>query len=153
MVPMPTAPASLKRVLLAGKFDGSNLESSYRRAFEGLGCQVSIFDFEKAVTRHCRFGRIGWLLNTYLTVEAWIRKANRDLVLQAVEFRSDLVVVIGQQPVRAGALTQIKAGSDVSLVFVWPDTLLNLQDNIVASLPIFDLVGTYSQSSSVLLGK
>src|SRR5262245_11641136 len=110
----------MKRVLLAGKFDGWNLESSYQRAFETLGCQVSIFDFENAVGRHCRFGKLGRLVSTYLTVEAWIRKANRDLVLQALDFRSDLVIVIGQQPIRAGALTQIKACGDVGLVCVWP---------------------------------
>jgi spore maturation protein CgeB len=145
--PTPTVPPSIKRVLLAGKFDGWNLESSYRRAFEGLGCQVAIFDFEKAVDRHCRLGKFGRFFNRFVPVEAWVRKANRELVLQAYEFSPELVAVFGSSPICAGALAQLKASMDVSLVYVWPDPLVNLENHIVSGLRVIDLVATYSRST------
>jgi spore maturation protein CgeB len=72
------------------------------------------------------------------------------MVLRAMEWRPDLLVVIGQQPVRSGALCQIKAALDIGLVYVWPDTMLNLAENTVTCLPIYDLVGTYSSSTVAL---
>ena len=145
--PNLVVPASLKRVLLAGKFDGWNLESSYRRAFESLGCPVSVFDFEKSLDRHCRLGKFGRLFNAFVPVESWVRKANRELVLQAYEFNPELVAVFGLSPISAGALAQLKASLDTSLVHVWPDPLVNLENHIVSGLRLIDLVATFSKST------
>jgi spore maturation protein CgeB len=80
-------------------------------------------------------------------VEAWVRKANRQLVLQAYEFRPEVVAVFGSSPISAGALAQLKASMDVSLVNVWPDPLVNLENHIVGGLRVIDLVATYSKST------
>jgi len=137
----------IQRVLIVGQEDPTNLESSYQRAFECLGCEVATFDITKAVDRRCRLGRFGRLLNTYLPVTAWVRKANRDLILEAVRLRPDLILVFGFYPVRAGALAQIKALLDVTLVHIWPDPLVNLDEAMVCCLPLFDFEASYSQSA------
>ena len=136
-----------QRVLIVGQTDPANLEYSYRRAFESLGCEVMMFDIIAAVDHHCRLGWFGRLLNTFFPVASWDRKANRDLVLEAIRLQPHLILVFGFYPVRAGALAQIKASIDVALVHVWPDPLVNLDDATVCCLPLFDLEASYSEST------
>lgn len=92
------------------------------------------------------------MLGGLVDVEPWIRKANREMVMQGIEFRPDLVAVIGAQPLRAGALAQLKiACPNASLAFVWPDPLVNLSDTLQGCLRVFDVVATYSSSHVPLI--
>jgi len=142
----------MKRVLLIGTQTPSNLESSYERAFRRLDCEVATFDVFEAISRNSRFGKLGQIFTSFVPVEAWIQKANREVLLRAIEFQPDLIVVIGGHPIRVGSLSQMKiACPGVTLAFVWPDTMLNLTGTLVECLPLFDVVGTYSQSSVPLM--
>src|SRR5262249_59358409 len=58
-----------------------------------------------------------------------------------------LVTVVGSCPVSAGALAQIKASLEVTLVHIWPDTLVNLDSSLIECLPLYDLECVYSQSA------
>lgn len=135
------------RVMLVGSFAPGALERSYGSAFADVGCEVKEFDIAEAVQRNVRLGRLGRLLNRFLPVEPWIRKANREMVLAAIVFRPDVFVAIGQNPVRAGALAQLRAVRSVRTVIVWPDTMVNLGGSIIECLPLYDLVATYSRES------
>ncbi|HAJ35403.1 MAG TPA: hypothetical protein DCL15_06885 [Chloroflexi bacterium] len=136
------------RVLLAGTFAPGALERSYAAGFEDAGCNVQTFDIAGAINRYCRLGRFGRMFNTFVPVEPWIRKANRDLVLLAMKSTPDLIAVFGQNRVRSGALAQIRSMlPNVRLVYVWPDTLVNLGEASISALPLFDLIATYSQST------
>ncbi len=135
------------RLLLVGHFVPGALERSYWTAFESLGCEVFSFDIVQAINRHCRLGRLGQIFNAFVSVEPWIRKANRDLVICAVESQPDYVLTFGQYLIQAGALAQIRSAGNSRLIHVWPDTLLNVSHNLISCLPLFDLVASYSQAS------
>ena len=136
------------RVLVVGDFWHGSLEESYARAFELEGTRVKRFTLSAAVHRYTRLGRIGKLLNTFYPMEAWINKANRELVLAAMDFRPNLIVVGGPGPVRVGSLAQIRALSpETRLVLLWPDTLLRILPHVPACLPLYDLVASYARSA------
>lgn len=138
---------SNRKILLVGYFGPGALEYSYKSAFCDLGCDVSSFNIADSVQRNCRGGKAGRLFNRFVPVEPWIRKANREMVLEVLLFKPDVVVVFGQNPVQVGALAQIRAMLDVKIVYVWPDTLLNLSHTMVDILPMYDLIATYSRST------
>lgn len=143
------------KVLLVGGFAEGALEKSYASAFTSSGCDVHCFNIRGAVRNNTRFGPVGHLFNTFVPVDAWIRKANRELVVKAQELLPDVLVVFGQSPVRAGALAQIRSSQEVKLLQVWPDTLVNLDSDLIPSLSLYDLVATYGEStisSFVMLG-
>ncbi|MCM3900851.1 MAG: glycosyltransferase [Pyrinomonadaceae bacterium] len=136
-----------RRVMLVGQFGPGALECSYRTAFESLGWEVMGFDIGHAIEHYCRVGRLGQAFNAFVPVAPWIRKANRDLVIQVVESQPDYLCTFGHYPIQAGALAQIRSASSAALVHIWPDTLANLVDSLIVCLPLFDLVASYSQSS------
>lgn len=135
-----------RKVMLVGHFCPGALERSYRTAFELLDCEVSTFDIVEAINNNCRLGWFGQSFNTFVPVEAWIRKANREMVIQALESQPDYLLTFGQYPVQAGALAQIRSASKCALVHVWPDPLLNVGNSLISCLPVFDLVASYSQA-------
>lgn len=141
------------RVMLVGQFMPGSLERSYQAAFESIECEVLPFDLAAAVAGYCRLGELGRRFNKFVPVEAWIKKANRDLVSSVTRFRPHYVVTVGQYPLRAGALAQIRASVRTALIHIWPDTLLNLGNDLAACLPLFDLVASYSESSLEQLQK
>lgn len=132
--------------MLVGHFGPGALERSYLKAFESLGCEVSTFDMILAVERYCRLGWWGRTFNSFVPVEPWVRKANRDLVIQALQSQPDYLFTFGHYPIQAGALAQIRSTAKTALVHVWPDTLLNVGNNLILCLPLFDLVASYSRS-------
>jgi spore maturation protein CgeB len=136
-----------RRVMLVGHFEPGALERSYRTAFEALDCHVTSFDIVHAINRQCRLGWWGRNFNLFFPVETWIRKANRELVLKAVESQPDYLLTFGQYPIQAGALAQIRSVSNCALVHVWPDSLLNVGHSLISCLPLFDLFASYSQST------
>lgn len=136
-----------RRILIVGNAHRGNLEASYEAAFRQLGCEVEVFSLARAVDGYARLGRAGRVFNRFVPVEAWVRKANRDLVMKAIEWQPGVVLIVGQHPVRLGAVAQLQTGTSVRVGLVWPDTLLNLEDNLVACLPVLDAVFTYSERS------
>jgi hypothetical protein len=137
------------KILLVGSFSSweGPLEESYARAFEILGAQIVRFDLGKRIDHYSCFGRVGRILNRFLSVEAWIRKANREVVLAVLEEKPDFVIISGQSPVQPGALAQIATMSNAKLILLWPDTLVNISTYIIMSLPLYDLVVSYGQQA------
>lgn len=139
-----------RSVMLVGSFSPGRLECSYRSAFDSLGYETITFDVLRAIERHCRLGRIGRLVNAFVPIQPWIRKANRDMVLAAIRHKPLVTVVTGQYPVQPGAIAQIKASTGSKPVYLWPDTLLNLDSHLVEALPLYDLVATYSKATTTV---
>jgi hypothetical protein len=137
----------VKRVLLIGHFAPGMLERSYCTAFNNLGCEVENFDITRTVERFCRFGRFGNTFNRFVPVEAWIRKANREMVQQFLKSQPDLILTFGQHLLQTGALATINTFRKTTLVHVWPDPLLSLGENLIACLPLFDLIATFNGAS------
>jgi spore maturation protein CgeB len=90
---------------------------------------------------------LGRELNRFLPVEPWIARANREMVLAAAGHAPTLVVVVGQNPVRAGALAQLRAMTECKMAYIWPDTMVFFTTTMQACLPLYDVVATYSRSS------
>lgn len=140
-----------KKILIIGNLNFGTLEHSYKVAFEQLECSVSHFDFDLALKKYCYFGSLGQKFNTFIPIDAWVRKANRDAVIKTLEVKPHVLIVVGSCPLNVGALAQIKASLDVKLVYVWPDTLLNLNSSLIECLPLYDVVGVYSQNAVTLI--
>lgn len=133
--------------MIVGSFANGALEHSYVNAFKQVGHEVYSFDLVAAERRNCRFGQLGRAFNRFVPVWPWVRKANREMLLEAVKFRPDLFVVAGQNRVMAGALAQLRAMTKAKFINIWPDSLIFFTTDIVAMLPLYDYVGTYSKST------
>lgn len=128
-------------VLIIGHNGGWNLESSYARAFESLGCAVNFWDPQQSLQRVARGFRIGKLFSTFVNVEPWLRKANLTLLQLADEVKPKLVLVIATEGVRAGTLGQLLALLPKTIVYcLFPDTPHNLVPDRIQCLPMFDRV-------------
>ncbi len=136
------------RVAIVGDDSPYNLEGSYMRALRARGCQVHRFDLHGVVAKHIRLSHLGKLLNRFVPIEPWVRKANRELFIAMCELAPDVVVISGAAPVRVGALAQLKISRpDTRIVLLWPDPLYNLESHTLEILPMCDIVGTYSRES------
>jgi len=138
--------------LLLCPADNFGLLGSYGRAFRRLNVDVAYFHLSDAIQKHVKFDRIGRAIAKYLPFEPWVVGGNRDLIHQVMALKPDILLFAGAIPIRAGALAQIKAACPtVRVVLAWPDTMLNLSDNILACLPMCDLVASYSSTAIPLL--
>jgi spore maturation protein CgeB len=135
-------------VLSLAPIDDPHLLGSYARAFRAMGCNVSEFSLATAIEAHSRIGFVGRRVGSLFSIESWLRKGNRDLVVHLLELRPNLVLVPGPAPVLPGTLAQLKAAlPECNFVLVWPDTLLNLPSSTIQCLPLYDLVASYSASA------
>lgn len=124
------------------------LLGSYARACMAIGCDVTHWEPYAALRKHTKFGALGEYATRFIPVDAWIHKANRELLVRAAELRPDLVLIVANTPVRAGAIAQLRVIiPETRIVLVWPDTLLNLTHYVLESLPLYDIVATYSSAS------
>ena len=138
-------------VLIVGMDRPEALENCYRRAFLTLDWRVEFFDLAAALRQTTRGGRVGYYLGQFVRFEPWLRKANRQLVIRALELQPDLVLTFTHPQLMPGALAQIKVATHAHLVQIWPDTLANWEAALSANLPVYDLVATYSSRSAPLL--
>jgi len=137
--------------MLVGSFGKGAFEHSYASAFKEIKCEVLTFDIIAAEMRNCRLGKFGQLFNKFVPVEPWIRKANRELILEVRKFKPEIIIVFGQNRVLTGAIAQIKAMLPIKIVFIWQDTMLNLSSHLINTLCLYDLICTYSKSNIIPL--
>ena len=135
------------KVMLVGSFGPGAIEHSYVSAFKDNNCQILTFDISVAQQKYCRLGKVGQLFNKFVPVEPWIRKANREMILEITDFNPEILVVFGQNRVLTSALAQLQAMSHVKTVYIWQDTLLNMSNDLINSLRLYDLICTYSKSN------
>ncbi|QJR11714.1 hypothetical protein DSM104443_02796 [Usitatibacter rugosus] len=137
----------LKIAALVGENE-PGLLGSYVRAYRSMGCTVVCWDPHAALRRHTKFGRFGRYAVSFLPVDAWTHKANREMILALAQEQPDVVLVSGNAPIRAGALSQLRISvPHAQVVLLWPDSLLNLWRHTIEALPAYDLVATYSRST------
>jgi spore maturation protein CgeB len=136
-----------RKILLAGETGNHCLEMSYYEAFLSLGHEVRLFDTRKAVQRYARLGSLGFQAHRFLPVDAWIRKANKDLVNTAREFKPDLILVFTGAEILPGTFAYLKTVLHSSICWYWADPLPNLSRYICGSLALTDVVFSYSETS------
>jgi spore maturation protein CgeB len=129
----------------------SGLAFSYWRAFEALGFRVERFDLEAARRATVPAPRaLDPLVNRllgHLDLPTVGHKADRKLWSAARQLDPALVVVFCNEAIRAATLLQLKVSlPSTPIVNVFPDTLFNLRDNVVAGLPLYDLFCTHTRA-------
>lgn len=137
----------IKSVLLVGNFTKGSLELSYYNAFNEKGYNVECFNIIEAENKYTRFKPFGSVINKFIPIDAWLKKANRDLILTASKSKPELIIYFGQNRFLANAIAQIKTMITAKHVLVWPDTLLNFGYMHIVSLPLYDCVASYSKSA------
>ena len=135
------------KILLLGNDNGWNLEYSYMSALKDLGHEVSQFDINTSLKKYIKFGRFGNILSNFIPIDPWIKKANRDFVVHFRKHNPDILFVFCNVKVSYGALAYIKSISNTKIVLIWPDTLTNIQQDIINNYRLFDMVACYSQTS------
>ncbi len=135
------------KVLLVGGFADGALEKSYASAFTAVGSDAHCFNIPAAVRKHTRLGSVGHFFSTFVPIDPWIRKANREMVVMVKDILPDVLVVFSHGLVLAGALAQIRSSTNLKMAYMWPDTLVNLDSKMISSLPLYDLVATYGEST------
>jgi hypothetical protein len=68
-----------QRILIAGESGNHCLEMAYFDAFTALGHEVRLFDTRTAVMKYVKPNKLAYMLHRFLPVDAWIKKANKDL--------------------------------------------------------------------------
>lgn len=134
-------------VLIVGSDALGTLESSYGRAFAGLGWRVSFWDPVQVVYRYTRGGRLGRIASNFVRIEPWLMKVNRQLVVDVMNMRPQLILTFTHAQLLTGALAQIRAALDATLVQIWPDTMQNWRSIHSTNLPLYDLLATYSRAT------
>ncbi len=112
-----------------------------------MGIEVANFDLGKTEQKYVRFGKIGRTMHTFQPVDAWQRKANRELAIYYKSNLPDITIVVGNTPLLFGTLAFIKSIDQGKLVLYWPDTLFNLTPIQKDAAPLYDSVATYSSTS------
>lgn len=134
-------------VLIIGSDALGTLESSYGTAFAGLGWHVSFWDPVRVVNRYTRGGRLGRIASNFVHIEPWLKKANRQLVIDVMNMHPQLILTFTHTHLLPGALAQIRAALDIILVQIWPDTMQNWVPVHSVNLPLYDLLATYSKAT------
>jgi len=135
------------RILIAGETGNHCLEMSYYEAFRSLGHDARLFDTRKAVIRYAKPGKLGFQVHRFLPVDAWIKKANKDLINEARAFNPDLILAFTGAEILPGTFAYLRTILSAKLAWYWADPLPNLSRYIHGSLPIVDLVFSYSENS------
>jgi hypothetical protein len=139
----------ISTVMLIGQFDwDTRVEVSYKRAFESLGVKVVTFDLEAERSSVAPLGLVGRKMMAHLDLVSLNAKANRRLFIAIREAKPDLAIVFCNQAVRASTLLQIKISfPKTRLTNVFPDTLHNMGDHVLAALPLYDLFCTHTKAA------
>jgi spore maturation protein CgeB len=139
---------NLRRILLVGSTAKGALEFSYRHAADQLGISTKFFDPGIEERKYIKGGFLGRKVQTFMPLDAWIRKMNRDFVLTVREYNPDSIFLFTNARITPGALASVRAMSpDIKIVWIWPDPLLSLGRDYIVSAPLIDLVATYSAAT------
>lgn len=123
------------------------LGNCFIRAGKKMGLAVETFDLAKTEQKYIKFGKAGQKIHTFLPVDAWQRKANRELAILYKSAPPDLTIAVGNVPLLFGTLAFLKSLDKGRLVLYWPDTLFNLTPVQKDAASLYDTVATYSSSS------
>lgn len=137
-----------KRILVVGSLAKGALEHSYIAAAKQMGHDVESFDPSREQAAYIKGGKIGQKVHAFLPVEQWIRKMNRNLVIKARAYQPDILLLFTNVRVLPGTLACIQTILPaMKLVWIWPDTPLNLEKHNFVNGKLADLTATYSEAS------
>lgn len=138
----------VQRMLILGSLSKGALELSYINAAKELEIEVNVFDPSKEEMKYVKGGFIGRKVHAFLPVEQWIRKMNREIILLVKKVNPDLILLFTNTRVLPGTLACIKAiKPQIKIVWIWPDTPLNLEKHNFLNASLVDMTATYSSAT------
>jgi len=141
------------KIIIVGDSAKSSLELSYFRAMESLNIQVTHFDPNVNLKKHIKFGIFGRKINTYIPLESWIKKMNRDFIVEVKEIDPDVIFLFTTARILYGTLATIKIISKAKIVWIWPDTPMNLAIHNLQCSKLYDYTASYSKESISIFNK
>lgn len=120
----------------------------FQKALKAEGFDTQIFDLFTHIAKYTLGGKIGSKVNAFWPVDAWRKKANRDLSIRIRELQPDLIFISGDNPVNIGTLAFARSIlPNLKVVLFWPDTLVNLSTALISLSPMIDVLASYSSSA------
>ena len=124
---------------------------SYKRGLESFGYRVETFHLDAARLAASPAPKIldplVRRLLAHIDIPSMTQRGNRELVAKAMEARPDMVLVTCNEAVRASTLVHLKVVlPETKLVSIFPDTLFNMRESLVACLPVYDLFATHTRA-------
>ncbi len=139
---------SQKRVIVITSGSTYAVGNLFIKALHQNGHVVKGYDLLASLSKYIRGGIVGRKVNDFWPVEAWHRKANRELAVFIQEFKPDHILISGDNPILIGTLAFARSIlPELKVILFWPDTLANLTARITHLAPLIDLVATYSRTS------
>jgi spore maturation protein CgeB len=124
------------------------LESSYEMAAKEIKLNYNFFNYELQGYKYIIGNKIGKTIHKFWPVNAWQKKLNRDFIIHCKEYKPELIIVFTNAPLLPSSIACLKViQPEIKIVLVWPDTLANLDSNILLASSIYDAVFTYSSQS------
>ncbi len=137
-----------KKVLVITSESSYAVGNLFIKALIDSGHEVSAFDLFKSLSKYIRGGFIGKKVNTFWPVEAWRRKANRELAVFIQEFKPDHLFISGDNPVNIGTLAFAHSIlPNLRVTQFWPDTLVNLSMSVTHMSSQVDIMASYSSTA------
>jgi spore maturation protein CgeB len=143
----------MSKILLIGDSAAYSIVHSFLRGAKPIFDEVMFYDVRGAINKYVRFGKMGIKINTFLDLEVWRRKGNRDLTVFIKKSNPDFVIVIGNAPVLFSTIVFMKSISKMQFFLFWPDTLTNLTSTIKEAADLYDGVLSYSSTAIPLFQK
>jgi len=137
-----------KKILVITSESTYAVGNLFVKALISSGHEAKTFDLFKTLSKYIRGGRIGRKINDFWPVEAWRRKANRELAIYIQRFKPDHVLISGDNPIDIGTLAFAHSIlPDLRVTQFWPDTLLNLSMEITHLSSMIDTMASYSSTA------
>ncbi len=138
-------------LIVSGNSDGG-VAGSYKRALTSRGVRVVPFDLERHKRAILPVAKITQRLGQHVDLPVINTRANRALVIAAMDLRPALVLVLTNESVRPATLVQLRVSlPGVKIVNVFTDMLFNMRDSVVACLPHYDLFAFHARGGVSIL--
>ncbi|MEP7324139.1 MAG: DUF3880 domain-containing protein, partial [Saprospiraceae bacterium] len=113
-----------------------------------MGHEVQIFDLLTAINKYVRLGKAGRVMQSFIPLEAWIKKGNRELAVVIKEFKPDQIIISGHVQVLYGTMAFAKSIlPELKITQFWPDTFINLSQVQLNLVTMVDKLVSYSRAS------
>ena len=133
--------------IICNQYFDHNLESSYQRAFNSAGYQVSVIEVEKYSTPYIKLGKFGARLHQFLPLEAWDKKTGREIALKLKAIDPDLILITGGTKIHIGVLAFVKSILKAKIMFLWQDPLINWDAGFSEASRFIDFLATFNKAT------
>ena len=129
--------------IIGSAADKSNLENSYKRAFEEIGFNAQIYDIQNVIYNKFKFPSISSKFSLFHKPS--IHAANVQLSKVLYEHKPKFVFVVCNAPIMPGTIIYVQS-LGIKIVLIWPDTPVNLDYRFVENIKLYDSIASYSQT-------